>query len=104
MMFIGSDRPSGSHKTAIAKRLEKAHGFTRIHAGRPVKNAVRAFELTKAQTDGDCATHRQCGSAVRRHATSWRREATARTRPRPMPPRDDGVCSTATSTLSPSTQ
>ena len=74
MMFIGSDRPSGSHKTAIAKRLEKAHGFTRIHAGRPVKNAVRAFELTKAQTDGDLRdtpTMRLGGAAPRNNMEAW---------------------------------
>jgi cytidylate kinase len=52
-MLIGLTGPSGSRKTAVVKRLEEAHGFTRIHAGRPVKDAVRAFGLTKAQTDGD---------------------------------------------------
>lgn len=40
-MLIGLTGASGSHKTAAAKRLAKAHGFVRIHAGQPVKDAVR---------------------------------------------------------------
>jgi dephospho-CoA kinase len=51
-MLIGLTGPSGSHKTSIAKHLVKAHGFVRLHAGRPVKRAVQAFGLTKTHTDG----------------------------------------------------
>jgi dephospho-CoA kinase len=52
-MLIGITGHSGSHKTDVAKHLCKAHGFTRLHAGTPVKKAVRVLGgLGKAQTDG----------------------------------------------------
>jgi len=44
-MLIGITGPSGSQKTAVAKHLVKAHGFTRLHAGTPVKKAVRMRSL-----------------------------------------------------------
>lgn len=40
-MIIGLTGPSGAHKTAAARRLARAHGFKRLHAGQPVKDAVR---------------------------------------------------------------
>lgn len=49
-MIIGLVGPSGTKKTSVAKHLEEAHGFARIHAGAGVKRAARAFGLTKAQT------------------------------------------------------
>ncbi len=68
-MLIGVTGPSGSSKTKIAKRLQKAHGFSRMHAGRPVKRMMRAgFGLTKEQTDGklrDVPTMRLGGAAFR---------------------------------------
>jgi len=42
-MLIGLTGPSGSYKTQVAKHLQKAHGFARMHAGAPVKAAVRAM-------------------------------------------------------------
>jgi hypothetical protein len=41
-MIVGLTGPSGSRKTQVAKHLERAHGFARIHAGAPVKAAIRA--------------------------------------------------------------
>lgn len=41
-MLIGLTGHSGARKTLVAKRLERAHGFARMHAGRPVKRAFRA--------------------------------------------------------------
>jgi dephospho-CoA kinase len=49
-MLIGLTGPSGSYKTQVAKHLERAHGFARIHAGRPVKKGLRAgFDMTREQ-------------------------------------------------------
>jgi hypothetical protein len=41
-MIVGLTGPSGSRKTQVAKHLQRAHGFARIHAGAPVKAAIRA--------------------------------------------------------------
>lgn len=68
-MLIGITGPSGSQKTAVAKHLCKAHGFCRVHAGTPVKKAVRMLaSLTKAQTEGklrDNPTMRLGGASPR---------------------------------------
>lgn len=42
-MLIGLTGHSGARKTVVAKRLERAHGFIRLHAGQPVKRAFRAI-------------------------------------------------------------
>lgn len=50
-LLIGLVGPSGSHKTKASKHLAKAHDFKRIHAGEPVKLALRkGFRLKKKQT------------------------------------------------------
>ena len=50
-LLIGLIGPSGSHKTVAAKHLRKAHGFSRLHAGEPIKSAIRkGFRLKKKQT------------------------------------------------------
>lgn len=41
-MLIGLAAPSGSGKSAVARHLKRRHGFTRLHAGKPVKDAARA--------------------------------------------------------------
>ena len=47
-MLIGITGGSGNFKTVIAKHLEKVHGFDRIHAGMPVKKAMRAgFDMPR---------------------------------------------------------
>lgn len=52
-MIIGLTGPSGAHKTAAARRLARAHGFKRLHAGQPVKDAVRkGFGLSRRDTEG----------------------------------------------------
>ena len=52
-MLIGITGHSGAQKSEVCKHLCKAHGFTRLHAGTPVKKAVRTLAgLTKAQTEG----------------------------------------------------
>lgn len=55
MTIIGVVAPSGSGKTVVSKHLEKRHGFARIHAGKPVKDAMRAAfpALTKNDVGGD---------------------------------------------------
>lgn len=68
-MLIGLTGPSGAHKTVIAKRLEAAHGFDRIHAGDPIKNGLRAgFKLGKNQVRGKGKDHpaHQLGGATPR--------------------------------------
>jgi dephospho-CoA kinase len=53
-MILGITGNSGSKKSSVAKQLARAHGFDRIHAGMPLKRAMRkGLGLTKAQTDGD---------------------------------------------------
>jgi len=68
-MLIGITGHSGAHKTAVCKHLCKAHGFTRLHAGTPVKKAVRVLAgLNKAQTEGklrDNPTMRLGGASPR---------------------------------------
>lgn len=52
--IIGLVGPSGSHKSRVSKHLRKMHGFSRIHAGMPIKKAVRkGFNLKKSQTAGN---------------------------------------------------
>lgn len=52
-MLIGLTGPSGAHKTVVAKHLAKRHGFTRMHAGEPIKAGLRAgFGLSKVHTAG----------------------------------------------------
>jgi dephospho-CoA kinase len=49
-MLVGLTGPSGSRKTQVAKHLQRAHGFTRIHAGAPAKAAIRAASgMTRKQ-------------------------------------------------------
>ena len=68
-MLIGITGHSGAQKSEVCKHLCKAHGFTRLHAGTPVKKAVRTLAgLTKAQTEGklrDNPTMRLGGAAPR---------------------------------------
>lgn len=53
-MIVGITGPSGARKTVVAKHLKRQHGFARIHAGEPVKRAIRkGFRLSKAQTAGE---------------------------------------------------
>jgi hypothetical protein len=54
-MIIGVTGASGSGKTVVTKHLRKRHGFQRIHAGKPVKDAMRAGwpQLTKDDVGGD---------------------------------------------------
>jgi hypothetical protein len=52
-MIIGFTGPSGARKTAAAKRLAAAWGFERIHAGEPIKAAVRqGYGLSRRQLRG----------------------------------------------------
>jgi dephospho-CoA kinase len=45
--------PAGSGKSKAAKHLRKAYGFKRIHAGRPIKTAMRkGFKLSPDAVDG----------------------------------------------------
>ena len=68
-MLIGITGHSGARKTDVCKHLCKAHGFTRLHAGAPVKKAVRTLAgLSKEQTEGklrDTPTLRLGGAAPR---------------------------------------
>jgi hypothetical protein len=54
-IIIGLVAPTGSGKSAVARHLKKAHGFELLHAGRPVKDGLKAMfpELGKAATTGD---------------------------------------------------
>src|SRR5579884_388227 len=52
-MLLGVMAPAGSGKSKAAKHLVKRYGFTRLHAGAPVKEAMRrGFGLDKAAVDG----------------------------------------------------
>lgn len=51
-MLIGLTAPAGSGKSKVARRLEKKYGFKKMHAGRPVKDAMTAFGLPKDAVDG----------------------------------------------------
>lgn len=56
--IIGLVGPSGSRKSVVSKHLKKQHGFARIHAGKPIKTAVRkGFNLKKGATAGDAKDH-----------------------------------------------
>jgi dephospho-CoA kinase len=49
-MILGLCGPSGSRKTAVAKHLAKQHGFSKIHAGKPIKSGLAfGFNLTPDQ-------------------------------------------------------
>lgn len=48
-MLVGLTGPSGSFKTRVAKRLEKAHGFNRMHVADKLKDGfAEAHGLSKA--------------------------------------------------------
>jgi hypothetical protein len=52
-MLLGMMAPAGSGKSKAAKHLVKRYGFKRLHAGAPIKKALRAgFGLGRADTDG----------------------------------------------------
>jgi hypothetical protein len=52
-MLLGVMAPAGSGKSKASKHLKKRYGFTRLHAGQPVKEAFRqAFGLDRAAVDG----------------------------------------------------
>ena len=69
-MIIGLLGPSGSGKSKVAKRFVKKHAFTKIHAGAPVKKAMRAgFGMDKASVGGDDeidSPHRALGGVAPR--------------------------------------
>jgi dephospho-CoA kinase len=52
-MLLGVMAPAGSGKSKAGKHLRRAYGFKRLHAGAPVKQAMRAgFALSKDAVDG----------------------------------------------------
>lgn len=52
-MLIGLTAPAGSGKSKVSKRLRNRYGFKRMHAGKPVKTAMRAaFGMSKEAVDG----------------------------------------------------
>jgi dephospho-CoA kinase len=52
-MLIGLMAPAGSGKSRASNHLKKRYGFERIHAGQPIKDAMRlGFGLDKAAVDG----------------------------------------------------
>ena len=71
-MLVGITGGTGTRKTVIAKRLQAAHGFERLHAGQPVKTAVaEGFDLNARETTGkgkDRPTQK-LGGATFRNAT-----------------------------------
>jgi hypothetical protein len=70
-MIIGITGPSGSRKTSVVKHLARRHGFASLHAGQPVKKAMRVgFKLGRAHTSGNAKDHatQLLGGAVVRDA------------------------------------
>jgi predicted kinase len=52
-MLLGLMAPAGSGKSKVAKHLKRRYGFKRMHAGAPVKKAMRAgFGLDKSAVNG----------------------------------------------------
>jgi hypothetical protein len=68
-MLLGVMAPAGSGKSKASKHLKKRYGFTRLHAGPPVKEAFQqAFGLDKAAVEGKRkdAPHIRLGGATPR--------------------------------------
>jgi dephospho-CoA kinase len=52
-MLLGMMAPAGSGKSKASKHLKKRYGFVCLHAGQPVKDAMReGFGLEKYAVDG----------------------------------------------------
>lgn len=85
-MLIGLVAPSGTGKSAVAKHLQKAHGFKRYHAGEPLKRAFRkGFGLSKAEVGGDKAIDdpaRKLGGVEARTVMDAASDAVHRTAPK----------------------
>lgn len=87
MALLGLVAPAGNGKTKAAKYLAKAYGMKRLHAGDPVKKAVRAaYGLSKADvTDDnlkDSPNHAQLGGLKPRDVLDAHGGAVMNTSPR----------------------
>lgn len=51
-MLIATTAPAGSGKSLVSKRLRKKYGFKILHAGAPIKEAMKAFGLSDDAVDG----------------------------------------------------